>query len=98
MSEHMPRVSSSIYWIYKKEFHSKKSYKKLDVEENAKCSRPNVLNSKYFNPTSLPLCFYFGYQIVEVCGPVSYSNSLFVGFTKTTLLEISTPKSKLTVC
>lgn len=67
MGAHKPRISSSIYWIYKKKFYWKQGYKKLDVE--GKCSRPYVLNSKYFNPTSLPLCFYFGYHIVDVCGP-----------------------------
>lgn len=40
-------------------------------------SRPYVLNPKYSTPTSLPLYFYFGYQILqesnlmEDCGPVS---------------------------
>lgn len=39
-------------------------------------SRPYVLNPKYSTPTSLPLYFYFGYQILqesnlmEDCGPV----------------------------
>lgn len=39
-------------------------------------SRPYVLNPKYSTPTSLPLYFYFGYQILqesnlmEACGPV----------------------------
>lgn len=39
-------------------------------------SRPYVLNPKYSTPTSLPLYFYFGYQLLqesghmEECGPV----------------------------
>lgn len=40
-------------------------------------SRPYVLNPKYSTPTSLPLYFYFVYQLLqeterlEECGPVS---------------------------
>lgn len=39
-------------------------------------SRPYVLNPKFSTPTSLPLYFYFGYQLLqesdllEECGPV----------------------------
>lgn len=39
-------------------------------------SRPYVLNPKYSTPTSLPLYFYFGYQLLQEynkiveCGPV----------------------------
>lgn len=41
-----------------------------------KDSKPYVLNLKYYTPTSLPLYFYFGYQLFqeskcfEECGPV----------------------------
>lgn len=51
---------------------SKKSREDFKME-----SRPYVLNPKYSTPTSLPLYFYFVYQLLqeterlEECGPVS---------------------------
>lgn len=46
--------------------------------EEFKESRPYILNPKYSAPTSLPLYFFFGYQLLqessdlmEECGPVS---------------------------
>lgn len=47
------------------------------VLKGFKESRPYVLNPKYSTPTSLPLYFYFGYQLLQEynkvveCGPVS---------------------------
>lgn len=48
--------------------------------EEFKESRPYILNPKYSAPTSLPLYFFFGYQLLqelsnlmEKCGPVSYT-------------------------
>jgi hypothetical protein len=45
-------------------------------------SKPYVLNPKYASPTSLPLYFYFGYQllqelrILDRCGHVSFIQHL----------------------
>lgn len=47
------------------------------LQEFRRESRPYVLNPKYSTPTSLPLYFYFVYQLLqeskrlEECGPVS---------------------------
>lgn len=58
---------------------TKFSYKKIkqqSLEGYEKDFRPYVLNPKYSCPTSLPLYFYFGYQLVQEkqqmkeCGPV----------------------------
>ena len=35
------------------------------LEEYKKESRPYVLNPKYTSPSSLPLYFYFGYQLLQ---------------------------------
>lgn len=35
------------------------------LEEYKKASRPYVLKPKYTSPTSLPLYFYFGYQLLQ---------------------------------
>lgn len=46
-------------------------------------SRPYMLNPKYSAPTSLPLYFFFGYQLLQEsdhmnkCGPVSKMFLLF---------------------
>lgn len=46
-------------------------------------SRPHVLNPKFSTPTSLPLYFYFVYQLLqeskrlEDCGPVSKDTFIF---------------------
>lgn len=51
--------------------------------EEFKDSRPYMLNPKYSAPTSLPLYFFFGYQLflesglMEQCGPVSKESLLF---------------------
>lgn len=48
-----------------------------NLQEFRRESRPYVLNPKYSTPTSLPLYFYFVYQLLqeskrlEECGPVS---------------------------
>lgn len=48
------------------------------LQELKRESRPYVLNPKYSTPTSLPLYFYFVYQLLqeskrlEECGPVSW--------------------------
>lgn len=34
-------------------------------------SRPYVLNPKYTTPTSLPLYFYFGYQLMQGKGEIN---------------------------
>lgn len=50
--------------------------------------RPYVLNPKFSAPTSLPLYFFFGYQLfqesesLERCGPVRFRNFLFSSFLK----------------
>lgn len=49
----------------------------IPLFEELKESRPFILNPKISAPTSLPLYFYFGYQLLqesthmEICGPVS---------------------------
>lgn len=58
-----------------------KNMKQL-LEAFKKKSRPYVLNPKYSTPTSLPLYFYFGYQLLQEselmkkCGHVRYCVSL----------------------
>lgn len=56
-----------------------------NVFERLKESWPYVLNPKYTTPTSLPLCFFFGYQLMQVpenkhgiekCGHVGIFNIL----------------------
>lgn len=49
----------------------------IPLFEQFKESRPYILNPKYSAPTSLPLYFFFGYQLLQEsdlmdeCGPVS---------------------------
>ena len=54
------------------------------LEDYKKESRPYVLNPKYTSPSSLPLYFYFGYQLLQETnemkksGPVSLRNIALV--------------------
>lgn len=49
----------------------------IPLFDEFKESRPFILNPKYSTPTSLPLYFFFGYQLLQEsnllkrCGPVS---------------------------
>lgn len=55
----------------------------ISMFEEFKDSRPYILNPKFSAPTSLPLYFFFGYQLflesglMEQCGPVSKESLLF---------------------
>lgn len=59
-------------------FSCNKKIKPQSLEGYEKDFRPYVLNPKYSCPTSLPLYFYFGYQILQEteqmkeCGPVRH--------------------------
>lgn len=54
------------------------------LEGFKKESKPYMLNPKYSTPTSLPLYFYFGYQLfqeskcLEECGPVRNKFLVFI--------------------
>lgn len=56
-------------------------------------SRPYVFNPKYCTSTTLPLYFYFGYQIWqtsqrnEKCGQVSYTLLIVLTFSKVSYLK-----------
>lgn len=58
-------------------------YKFQNLEELKRKSRPYVLNPKFSTPTSLPLYFYFVYQLLQEsnllkdCGPVSKDTFIF---------------------
>lgn len=59
-------------------FSCNKKIKPQSLEGYEKDFRPYVLNPKYSCPTSLPLYFYFGYQLLQEteqmkeCGPVRH--------------------------
>ncbi|XP_052693640.1 transient receptor potential cation channel subfamily M member 2-like [Crassostrea angulata] len=68
---------SSLAWkLLRRNFVSPEEQIIHQVLEGFKESRPYVLNPQYSSPTSLPLYFYFGYQLLqeldltEECGPV----------------------------
>lgn len=69
---------SSLAWkLLRRNFVSPEEKIIHQVLEGFKESKPYILNPKYSTPTSLPLYFYFGYQLLqeseltEECGPVS---------------------------
>lgn len=71
---------SSLAWkLLRRNFVSPEEQIIHQVLEGFKESRPYVLNPQYSSPTSLPLYFYFGYQLLqeldltEECGPVSFA-------------------------
>lgn len=67
--------------ISKKSIHPVKNVLKLMMKHFKKQSKPCVINPKYSKPTSLPLYFYFGYQLLQEskfqdeCAPVSQKYS-----------------------
>lgn len=76
-NENTSKGSSLAWKLLRRNFVSPEENIIYQVLEGFKESKPYVLNPKYSTPTSLPLYFYFGYQLLqeleltEECGPVS---------------------------
>eukprot|EP00105_Crassostrea_gigas_P038065 XP_019922213.1 PREDICTED: uncharacterized protein LOC105326905 isoform X5 [Crassostrea gigas] len=76
VNENTNKGSSLAWKLLRRNFVSPEEKIIYQVLEGFKESKPYVLNPKYSTPTSLPLYFYFGYQLlqelelIEECGPV----------------------------
>lgn len=74
-------VSVTLNFISKKSIHPVENVLKRMMKSFKKQSKPCVINPKYSKPTSLPLYFYFGYQLLQEskcldeCAPVSQKYS-----------------------
>eukprot|EP00105_Crassostrea_gigas_P000727 XP_011412642.1 PREDICTED: uncharacterized protein LOC105317633 [Crassostrea gigas] len=66
----------SLFWKILQKHSVSPEYKFQNLEELKRKSRPYVLNPKFSTPTSLPLYFYFVYQLLQEsnllkdCGPI----------------------------
>lgn len=71
------RASVTMDLISKKSIHPVEIVLKRMLKRFKIKSKPCVINPKYSKPTSLPLYFYFGYQLLQEskcldeCAPVS---------------------------
>lgn len=78
VNENTNKGSSLAWKLLRRNFVSPEEKIIYQVLEGFKESKPYVLNPKYSTPTSLPLYFYFGYQLlqelelIEESGPVCF--------------------------